>query len=76
MKRQPAVVLGGLLIAVSGAAAFAIVSLRTQEASAVSDPRQEAPIVRLATAVRAAVAPACSPGSGTGLLTSTLGERA
>src|SRR3954467_14676326 len=53
MKRQPAVVLGGLLIAVSGAAAFAIVSLRTQEASAVSDPRQEAPIVRLATAVRA-----------------------
>src|SRR3954467_15138953 len=52
MKRQPAVVLGGLLIAVSGAAAFAIVSLRTQEASAVSDPRQEAPVVRLATAVQ------------------------
>src|SRR4051794_6902937 len=53
MKKRPAVVLGGLLIAVSGAAAFAAVSLRTQEASAVSDPRQEAPIVRLATAVRA-----------------------
>ena len=52
MKKRPAVVLGGLLIAVSGAAAFATVSLRTQEASAVSDPRQEAPIIRLATAVR------------------------
>src|SRR5947209_12950813 len=52
MKRRPAVVLGGLLIAVAGAAAFAMVSLRTQEASAVSDPRQEAPIVRLATAAR------------------------
>ena len=52
MKRRPAVVLGALLIAVSGAAAFAAVSLRTQEASAVSDPRQEAPIVRLARAER------------------------
>jgi RND family efflux transporter MFP subunit len=52
MKKRPAVVLGGLLIAVSGAAAFAAVSLRTQEASAVSDPRQEAPIVRLVRAER------------------------
>ena len=52
MKKRPAVVLGGLLIAVSGAAAFATVSLRTQGVSAVGDPRQEAPIVRLATAVR------------------------
>src|SRR5205814_8885089 len=52
MKMRPAVVLGGLLIAVSGAAAFAMVSLRTEEASAVSDPTQDAPIVRLATAAR------------------------
>jgi len=52
MKMRPAVVLGSLLIAVAGAAALAIVSMRTQEASAVSDPRQESPIVRLATAVR------------------------
>jgi multidrug efflux pump subunit AcrA (membrane-fusion protein) len=37
-----------ILIAVSGAAAFA--TLATQEASAVSDPRQEPPIVRLVTA--------------------------
>lgn len=49
MKKRSAVVLGGLLIAVSGAAAFATVSMRTQDGSAVSDPRQEAPIVRLAT---------------------------
>jgi RND family efflux transporter MFP subunit len=52
MKKRPAVVLGGLLIAVSGAAAFATFFLRTQEASAVGDPRQEVPIVRLAPAVR------------------------
>ena len=44
--------LGGILIAVSGAAAFVALSIHTQEASAVSDPRQEPPIVRLATAVR------------------------
>ena len=54
MKKRRAVVLGGLLIAMSGAAALAAVSMRTQEASAVSDPRQEAPIVRLATATQVA----------------------
>ena len=47
MKKRPIFLLGGLLIAVSGAAALATVSLRTQDASAVSDPRQEAPIVRV-----------------------------
>ncbi|WP_029356800.1 efflux RND transporter periplasmic adaptor subunit [Bosea sp. 117] len=52
MKRKPAIVLGGVLVAGVGAAAFAALSLRTQEASAVSDPRQEAPIVRLTTAAR------------------------
>src|SRR6266700_3508915 len=52
MKKRPAVVLGCLLVAVSEAAAFATVSLRTQEASAVTDPRQEAPIVRLVTAAQ------------------------
>ena len=50
MKKGPAIVLGGLVIAVTGAAAFVTLSLRTPEASAVSDPRQEPPIVRLATA--------------------------
>ena len=54
MKRRPAVVLGGVLIAVSGAAALAAVSMRTQGASAVSDPRQEAPIVRLVMATQVA----------------------
>ncbi|MGE0422649.1 MAG: efflux RND transporter periplasmic adaptor subunit [Reyranellaceae bacterium] len=52
MKKRVAVVLGGLLIALSGVAAIAAFSLRTPEAAAVSDPRQDPPIVRLATAVR------------------------
>jgi RND family efflux transporter MFP subunit len=52
MKTRRAVVLGGLLSAVLGVGALAMVSVRTQEASAVSDPRQEAPAVKLATAVR------------------------
>ena len=51
MKKKPAVLLGGVLIAVTGAA-FVTVSLLTQEASAVSDPRQEPPIVSLVTAAR------------------------
>ena len=51
MKKRAAVVLGSLLIGASGVAAFATVSLRSQDPSAVSDPRQAAPIVRLATAV-------------------------
>ena len=49
MKTRPAVALGGLLIAAS-AAALAALSIPTQKASAVSDPRQEPPIVRLVTA--------------------------
>src|SRR5438270_6617196 len=52
MKTTPAIVLGGVLIAVSGLAVLITVSLRTPAASALSDPRQEPPIVRLATAAR------------------------
>src|SRR5215213_967970 len=52
MKKRPVIVLGGPFIAVLGAAAFVTLSFRTQEASAVSDPRQEPPIVRLVTAAR------------------------
>ena len=52
MKKRTAIMLGGVLIAMSGAAAFATLAIPTQEASAVSDPRQEPPIVRLATAAR------------------------
>ncbi|WP_201839108.1 efflux RND transporter periplasmic adaptor subunit [Microvirga zambiensis] len=50
MKKRPAVVLGGILIAVSGTAAVVTLAVPTQEASAVSDPRQDPPIVRLVTA--------------------------
>jgi RND family efflux transporter MFP subunit len=50
MKKRPAFVLGGLLIAVSGVAAVVAVSFRTPEAAAVNDPRQEPPIVRTVTA--------------------------
>jgi RND family efflux transporter MFP subunit len=49
MKKRPVIVLGSVLIAVSGVA-FVTLSLRPQAASAVSDPRQQPPIVRLATA--------------------------
>ena len=52
MKKRPIFVLGGLLIAVSGVAAFATVSLRSQDASAVTDPSQEAPIVRVAKPIQ------------------------
>src|SRR6266516_84984 len=52
MKKRPAVVLGGLLFAMLGVAAFVTFSIRSHAASAVGDPRQETPIVRLATAVR------------------------
>lgn len=51
MKKRPMVVAGGVLTAALGAAAVVTLSMHTQEASAVSDPRQEAPIVRLAAAV-------------------------
>jgi RND family efflux transporter MFP subunit len=50
MRMRRAVALGAGLVAVFGAAAVVLLSLRTQEASAVSDPRQEPPLVRLATA--------------------------
>jgi len=53
MRTRPAVVLGCLLFVVLGLTAFVTVSIRTQAASAVGDPRQEPPIVRLATAARA-----------------------
>jgi RND family efflux transporter MFP subunit len=52
MKKKPAVLLGGALITALGAAAFGVFFLRAQEASAVSDPRQEPPVVRLVTATQ------------------------
>jgi RND family efflux transporter MFP subunit len=54
MKKRPAAVLGGLLIAASGIAAFVTVAIPAQEVSAVRDPRQDPPIVTLATAAQVA----------------------
>ncbi|KAA0594831.1 RND family efflux transporter MFP subunit [Azospirillum lipoferum] len=54
MKKRPMIVLGGVLTAALGAVAVVTLSMHTQEASAVSDPRQDAPIVRLSAAVRVA----------------------
>ncbi|MDQ0393421.1 efflux RND transporter periplasmic adaptor subunit [Labrys monachus] len=51
MKIRPAIMLSGALIAGLGAAAFVALSLPAQKAAAVSDPRQEASLVRMATAV-------------------------
>ncbi|MDX8481560.1 efflux RND transporter periplasmic adaptor subunit [Mesorhizobium sp. VK24D] len=59
MKKRPVIMLGAILItgsgaiALSGATAFATFANPAQEASAASDPRQEPPVVRLATAARA-----------------------
>lgn len=50
MKKRTVILLGGVLIAMSGVAAFATFAIPTQEASAVGDPRQEPPIIRLVTA--------------------------
>lgn len=50
MKKRNLVVLAGVLVAASGVAAFATLAIPAQEASAVNDPRQEPPIVRLVTA--------------------------
>lgn len=44
--------IGVVLLAAMAATASAVVSMRTGEATAVVDPRQEAPLVRLVTAVR------------------------
>ena len=50
MKKRPIIALGSILIA--GCAVAVFVALRTPTASAVSDPRQEAPIVRVVAAAR------------------------
>lgn len=47
MKKRNLVALAGALVAASGAAAFVSLAIPAQDASAVSDPRQDPPIVRL-----------------------------
>src|SRR6266704_6648181 len=51
-KLRNIIALACALIAASGAATFATLSIPAQAVSAVRDPRQEAPIVRLVTAAR------------------------
>ncbi|WAC27996.1 efflux RND transporter periplasmic adaptor subunit [Ancylobacter sp. SL191] len=53
MKKKPAIVLAGVLTVAIGAAGGAALSLCAPKAAVVSDPRQAAPIVRLATAAPA-----------------------
>ena len=50
MQMKSAIVVGGLLVAGVGAAAFGALSLPSHDAAAVSDPRQEPPLVRWAAA--------------------------
>ncbi|SIT04587.1 efflux RND transporter periplasmic adaptor subunit [Insolitispirillum peregrinum] len=50
IKKRHAVMLGGLLIAVSGTAAFATLSGPAPDSAATADPRQAPPLVALATA--------------------------
>jgi len=52
MKKRSVFVMGGVLFAVLGVIAFVTLFIRAPEVSALSDPRQEPPLVRLATAVR------------------------
>jgi hypothetical protein len=51
-KVRRAMLLGGAMLAVLGAAALVTLSLPGHDAAAVGDPRQEAPLVKLATASR------------------------
>jgi RND family efflux transporter MFP subunit len=50
MKKSKLVIVAGVLIAASGAAVFATLAIPAQKASAARDPRQDPPMVRLATA--------------------------
>ncbi len=72
MKKRPVFVVGGLLIAISGVAALA---MRTHEASAVSDPRQDAPLVRLVVPAQAAESERRFTGAVAARVQSNLGFR-
>jgi RND family efflux transporter MFP subunit len=75
MKKRPVFVLGSLLIAMSGAAALAMVSMRAPQASAVGDPRQDAPLVRLAMPAPAAESDRRFTGAVAARVQSNLGFR-
>ena len=67
--------LGGVLLTALGAAAFGAFFLRAQEASAVGDPRQDAPLVRLAMPVPAAESDRRFTGAVAARVQSNLGFR-
>lgn len=75
MRKRPAMVLGGLLLAVLGAAAFSTLSLRKQEASLSGDPRQEPPLVRLVTPARVTGSERSFTGTVAARVQSNLGFR-
>src|SRR5438046_6370495 len=75
MKRKPVFVLGGVLLTALGAAAFGAFFLRAQEASAVGDPRQDAPLVRLAMPAPAARSERRCTGAVAARVQSNLGFR-
>jgi RND family efflux transporter MFP subunit len=75
MKRKPVFVLGGVLLTAFGAAAFGAFFLRAQEASAVGDPRQDAPLVRLAMPAPAAESDRRFTGAVAARVQSNLGFR-
>jgi len=53
-RKRSVIAVASVVVAASAVAAFAALSARPEKASAVSDPRQNAPIVRLVTATPAA----------------------
>ncbi|MEW6450932.1 MAG: efflux RND transporter periplasmic adaptor subunit [Pseudomonadota bacterium] len=75
MKKRPVFVLGGLLVAASAAAALATVSMRSPQASAASDPRQDAPLVRLIVPAQAAESERRLTGAVAARVQSNLGFR-
>jgi RND family efflux transporter MFP subunit len=72
MKKSRILIVGGILIAASGAAALA---MRSHKASAVGDPRQEAPLVSLVMPVQAAGAERRFTGVVAAKVQSNLGFR-
>ncbi len=75
MKMMSAIVVGGVLIAGAGAAAFGVISLPAQEAAAVSDPRREPPLVRWAPAAPVANSERSFTGTVGARVESNLGFR-
>lgn len=74
-RKRSVIAAGSVVLAASAVAAFVTLSARSQKASAVSDPRQNAPIVRLATATPVAEAERRFTGVISARVQSNLGFR-